>query len=224
MLYASSAIFFANCTSKKLGKIFDKVKVDIVCFIRCPQDQKTVCVYVCIYISSVQSVSRAWLFAIPWAAARQASLSITNSQRCSNSCPSSRWCHPTTSSSIVPFSSCLQFFPAWGSFPMSQFFASGGQSIEASASASVLPVNIQDWFPLRLSGLTWENHIQTTVSAEFWCPDLAVCESMKESVPANGDIGCGGRGQIRTYPWLVYRLRGRRVRHDWSDLAAAAAV
>ena len=167
MLYASSAIFFANCTSKKLGKIFDKVKVDIVCFIRCPQDQKTVCVYVCIYISSVQSVSRAWLFAIPWAAARQASLSITNSQRCSNSCPSSRWCHPTTSSSIVPFSSCLQFFPAWGSFPMSQFFASGGQSIEASASASVLPVNIQDWFPLRLSGLTWENHICVCVCMWF---------------------------------------------------------
>ena len=67
---------------------------------------------------------------------------------CSNSCPSSRWCHPTNSSSVVSFSSCLQSFPASGSFPMSQFFTSGGQSIGASASASVLPMNIQDWFPL----------------------------------------------------------------------------
>ena len=66
----------------------------------------------------------------------------------SNSCPSSRWCHPTISSSVVPFSSCLQSCPASGSFQMSQFFASGGQSIGASASASVLPMNIQDWFPL----------------------------------------------------------------------------
>ena len=62
----------------------------------------------------------------------------------SNSCPLSRWCHPTISSSVVPFSSPLQSFPASGSFPMSQFFASGGQSI----GASVLPMNIQDWFPL----------------------------------------------------------------------------
>ena len=71
---------------------------------------------------------------------------------CSNSCPYSRWCHPTISSSVVPFSSCLQFFPASGSFLMSQFFASGGQSIGALASASVLPMNIQDWFPLGLTG------------------------------------------------------------------------
>ena len=66
----------------------------------------------------------------------------------SNSCPLSQWCHPTISSSVVPFSSRLQSFPASGSFPMSQFFASGGQSIGISASASVLPKNIQDWFPL----------------------------------------------------------------------------
>ena len=64
----------------------------------------------------------------------------------SNSCPLSRWCHPTISSSVIPFSSCLQSFPASGSFQMSQFFASGGQSFGVSASASVLPVNIQDWF------------------------------------------------------------------------------
>ena len=67
---------------------------------------------------------------------------------CSNSCSLSWWCHPIISSSVIPFSSCLQSFPASESFPMSQFFASGGQSIGASASASVLPVNIQEWFPL----------------------------------------------------------------------------
>ena len=64
----------------------------------------------------------------------------------SNSCPSSWWWHPTISSSVVPFSSCLQSCPASGSFPMSQFFASGGQSIRVSAPASVLPMKIQDWF------------------------------------------------------------------------------
>ena len=65
----------------------------------------------------------------------------------SNSCPLSRWCHPTSSPSVVPFSSHLQSFPASGSFPVSQLFASGGQSIGVSASASVLPMNIQNWFP-----------------------------------------------------------------------------
>ena len=70
---------------------------------------------------------------------------------CSNSRPLSR-CHPTISSSVTPFSSCLQSFPAPGSFPMSQVFASGGQSTEASASASVFSINIQDWFPLELTG------------------------------------------------------------------------
>ena len=67
---------------------------------------------------------------------------------CSSSCPSSWWCHPTISSSVIPFSSRLQSFWASGSFLMSQFFASGGQSTRASSSASVLPMNIQDWFPL----------------------------------------------------------------------------
>ena len=70
----------------------------------------------------------------------------------SNSCLLSWWCHPTISSSVIPFSSCLQSFPALGSFPMSQFFASGGQSIGASASSSVLPMSIQDWFSLGWTG------------------------------------------------------------------------
>jgi len=102
------------------------------------------------YFNSVQLLSRVWLFATPWTAARQASLSITNS-RCSNSCLLSRWCHPTISSSVVPFS-CLQSFPASGSFQMSQLFASGGRSIGVSASALVLPMNTQDWSPLGWTG------------------------------------------------------------------------
>ena len=82
---------------------------------------------------------------------------------CSNSCPLNRWCpkphhpllspYPTTSSSVIPFSSCLQSFPASRSFQMSQFFASSAWSIGASASASVLPRNIQNWFPLEMTGL-----------------------------------------------------------------------
>ena len=72
----------------------------------------------------------------------------------SNSCPLSQWCHPTISSSVIPFSSCLQSFPASGSFPMSQLFASDGQSFGVSASASVLPMNIQDWISLQSKGLS----------------------------------------------------------------------
>ena len=71
----------------------------------------------------------------------------------SNSCPSSWWCRPTISSSVLPFSSCLQPFPASGSFQMSQLFTANGQSIRVSLPASVLPKNIQDWFPLELTGL-----------------------------------------------------------------------
>ena len=70
----------------------------------------------------------------------------------SNSCPSSWWCHPTISSSVVPFSFHFQSFPVSGSFPTSRLFQSGGQSIGVSASTSVLPVNIQDWFPIGLTG------------------------------------------------------------------------
>ena len=100
-------------------------------------------------------LSRVQLFATPETAACQASLYITNSRSLVS------YIHQThvhwvgdaiTSSSVVPFSSCLQSFPASGSFQMSQLFASGGQSIGVSASASVFPRNIQDWFPLRLTG------------------------------------------------------------------------
>ena len=90
---------------------------------------------------SVQSLSHVRLFATPWTAAHQASLSITNSGVYTNPCPLSQWCHPTISSSIAPFSSCPQSFPASGSFQMGQLFASGGQSIGVSASTAVLPMN-----------------------------------------------------------------------------------
>ena len=72
---------------------------------------------------------------------------------CSNSCPLSQWCHPTISSSVIPFSFCLLVSPASGSFLMSQFFASTGQSTGASSSASVLSMNFQSWFPLGLTGV-----------------------------------------------------------------------
>ena len=103
--------------------------------------------------SSVQSPSHLRLFATPWTAAHQASLSITNSRVHPNPCPLSRWCHPTISFPIVPFSSCPQSFSAPGSFPLSRLFISDGESTGASASASVLPVNIQDWCPSGLTGL-----------------------------------------------------------------------
>ena len=83
----------------------------------------------------------------------------------SNSCPLSRWCHPTISSSVVPFSSRLQFFLASGSFPMSQFFASGSQNICISASASVLPMNIQGWSPSGLTG--WISLLSKGLSRVF---------------------------------------------------------
>ena len=126
----------------------------------------------------VESLSCICLLVTPWTATHQASISFTISQgflkllgkshgrrslvgdspqgrkesdmieRLHFTCPLSRWCHPTISSSVIPFSSCPQSFPASGSFQMSQFFTSGGQSIGVSASASVLPMNIQDWFHL----------------------------------------------------------------------------
>ena len=85
----------------------------------------------------------------------------------SNSCPSSQGCHPTISFSVVPFSSCLQSFPASESFPMSQFFTSGGQSSGVSASASVLPMNIQDWFPLGWLGLISLKKIPSIFSSKI---------------------------------------------------------
>ena len=97
---------------------------------------------------SVQSLSYVQVFATPWITACQASLSITNTWSILKLMPWSWWCHPTISSSVAPFSSRLQSFPASGSFQMNQLFAPGGQSIGVPASTSVLPMNTQDWSPL----------------------------------------------------------------------------
>ena len=93
---------------------------------------------------------------------------------CSNSCPSSQWCHPTISSSVFPFSSCLQCFPVSESFPMSQLFASGGQSIGVSASTSVLLMNTQDWSPLEWTDwISLESKgLQESSAPYLWAPYL----------------------------------------------------
>ena len=106
-------------------------------------------------ISAQLSHSHVQLFAAAWTAARQASLYITSSCSLLKLISISQWCHPIGSSSVLPFSSCLQSFPALGSFLISQLFASDCQSIGALASASVLPMNIHDLFTLGLTGLIY---------------------------------------------------------------------
>ena len=105
------------------------------------------------WFSSVQLLSLVRLSATPWTATCQASLSITKSWSLLKLMSVELWCHPTILFSVVPFS-CLQSFSAWGSFLMNQFFASGDQSIEVSASTSVLPMNTQDWSPSEWTGWT----------------------------------------------------------------------
>ena len=109
--------------------------------------------YSCYQFSSVQfSRSDMSDSATPWTAARQYSVYHQLPEFTPNSCPLSRWCHPTIPSSVIPFSSCPQSYPASRSFPMSQLFASGGPSIGVSASTLVLPMNTQDWSPLGWTG------------------------------------------------------------------------
>ena len=128
---------------------------------------------------SVQSLSRLWLFVTPWTAARHDSLSITNSQSLLKLMsielvmPSN---HPTILSSVILFFSRLQSFPASGSFSMNQFFAPGGQSIGISASALVLPVNIQDWFPLGWTG--WISLLSKGLSRIFSNPQFKSINSL----------------------------------------------
>ena len=109
--------------------------------------------FIIFQFSSVQSLIRVRLFATPWIAAHQASLSIANSQSSLKLMSMSRWCHPAISSSVVPFSSCSQSLPASEYFPMSQLFTWGGQSTGVSALASFLPKNTQDWS--RLERIGW---------------------------------------------------------------------
>ena len=106
-----------------------------------------------IQLSSVQLLSHVRLFAAPWLQHTRPPCPSPTPGACLNSGPLSQWCYPTISSSVVPFSSHLQSFPEPGSFPMSHLFASGGQSIGVSTSASILPMNIQDQLPLGLTGL-----------------------------------------------------------------------
>ena len=108
----------------------------------------------CVCIVFVQSLSCVRVFVIPMDCSMPGFSPSSPLRVCSNSCPLSRWCHQRViSSSVTPFSSCSQSFPASGSFPMDHFFESDGQSIGASASTSVLLMNIQGWFPLGLTGL-----------------------------------------------------------------------
>ena len=128
--------------------------------------------------------------ATPWTTARQASLFFTISWSLLNSCLLSRWCHPTISASVTPFSSCLQSFPASGSFPVSPLFASGGQSFGASASASVLTMNIQGWLPLGLTSwislqykvLRCWNHTKSVIWS-LWYYGRNQCQKIFENNP-----------------------------------------
>ena len=119
--------------------------------------------YMGVHLSSVAQSCPT--FVIPWTAAHQASLSIRTPGVYSDSSPSSWWCHPTISSSVILFSSFPQSFPTSGSFQMSQLFASCGQSIGVSASTSILPMNTQDWFPLGWTG--WISLLSKGLSRVF---------------------------------------------------------
>ena len=149
-----------------IWKIWEKIANSYAWFLLC--------------LHSVQLLSRVWLFATPWIAAHQASPSPTPRVH-PNSCAWSQWCHPAISSSVVSFSSCLQSLPASGSFPMSQLFAWGGKSTGVSASASVLPMNTQDWSPLvwigwislQSKGLSRVFSSTTVQKHQFFCAQLS---------------------------------------------------
>ena len=155
---------------------------------------------------------------------------------CSNSCPLSQWCYLTISSSVAVFSFCFQTFPASGSFSMSWLFTAGGQNIGVSASASVLPMNIQGWFPLGLTGLisllseleTLEMGPAIDVSAGYY----DVLYSLKnthldfilEKEMATHSSILGWRIPGTEEPGGLLSMGSHRVGHDWSDLAAAADI
>ena len=115
----------------------------------------------------------------PMNVARQSSLSLLYPWACSNSCPLSWWCHPAILSSVTPFCSCAESFPASWSFPMSQLFASGGQNIGASASASFFPMTIHSWFPLGWTGWISLLSSEGMKLDKLWCFSLHfIVESM----------------------------------------------
>ena len=129
-----------------------------------------------------------------------------SSRICSNSCPLSWWCHPTISSSVTPFSSCLQSFPALGSFLVSQLFASGGQGIGASASSSVLPMNIQGWFSLGWTGFI---PLSKALSRVFSIPQFEVTNSLALSL-----LYCPALTSIHDY-WKNHHF-------DYKDLSTSS--
>ena len=130
----------------------------------------------------------------------------------SNSWQSSWWCHPTISSSLIPFSSCLQSFPASGSFPMSQFFASGGPSIGSSASA--LPMNIQDWFPLGSTGLiSLQFHISINVYGQWttvmYMLHAQLCSALSNLMDCSPqDSSVHGISRKEYWNWLLFPSPG----------------
>ena len=127
----------------------------------------------------------------------------------SNSCPSCQWCHPTISSSLIPFS-CLQSFPGSGSFPMSHFFASGGQIIGVSVSASVLQMNIWDWFALGLTG--WISLQSKRLSGVFSNTTVQKCQFLgaQPSLESNSHISTWllERPQLWLDPWRQSDVSG----------------
>ena len=137
----------SNCTRKNVPGEFPFHLVSVKCYLVQSCEENLAKMF-----SSVQLLSSISLLWPHWLQHARLPCPSLTPGACSNSCPSSRWCHPTILSFFTLFS-CLQALPASWSFPMSQFFTSGGQSIGYSASASVLPMNIQDWLPLGLTGL-----------------------------------------------------------------------
>ena len=169
--------------------------------------------YVCFYASTiamfvvvVQSLSCVWLFGprglqyarLPWPS--------PTPKACLISCPSSHWCHPTISSSVIPFFSCLQSFPASGSFPMNQLFISGGQSIGASALASVLPMNIQELFPLRLTDW-FDRAVQGTLRSSSPIPQFKSISSLALSFVYGPTLTDNRSFVVKFWNWEVWVLQ-----------------
>ena len=173
---------------------------------------------ICTHINSVQSLSHVHLFVTPWTAACQASLSISNSQSYSTSCPLSQWCHPAILSSVVPFSSCLQSFPASGSFPMNQLFASGGQSIGISVSTSV-PSNEysglisfrMDWLDLLSVQGTLKSLLQhhSSKASVLWCSFFFVVQLSQPYMTTEKTIALTRRTFVSKVMCLIFNMLSR---------------
>ena len=134
----------------------------------------------------------------------------------SNSCPLSWWCHPTISSSVTPFSSYIQSFPASGSFQMSQFFASGGQSIGVSALALVLPMNIQDWSPLGLTGCSPRDSQESSPTPQFksivlWCSAFFIVQLSHPHMTTGKTIGLARWTFVGKVMSLLFNMLSRLV-------------